>query len=382
MWEATLAQDIFYCLATREYNSLTVLLNKQAVSSYCFVFLLVQFFPIACFVDFKARCAWFQNHIYLGLGLAIDAQWWTWWNDCSGSAASSSLLLVFGPLGIQGCTWCIWWSWLSTSDSFISQSLEDLIRCSHILWHKLNAVWASVFHLLAAAECGHGKTKASSAGCVIVVASVFLWMDGAAVLETGLCFSLKLSCVTQWNFPSTMIPDFWNWFWQRRWICDISARIYEILFSAVANSFVVPAVTMGFIKNRNPALCSLPSSAQSFFEFWSWRPEMSNANAAAKVFRPLVLSLFFSLFILSISGFQSASKPCTPTPVSPIGLNAPVSITSITFAGFQVSPLLSASRHYLQHKDCTVCLTIRCLHFERLHASLPPGERKDQVLNI
>lgn len=150
------------------------------------------------------------------------------------------------PLGILGCTWCIWGSRLSTRDSFISQSLEDLIRCSHILWHKLNAFWASVFHLLAAAECEDGKTKASSAGCVIVVASVFLWMDGAAVQETGLCFSLKLSCVTQWNFPSTMIPDFWNWFWQRRWICDISARIYEILFSAVANSFMVSAVTMGF----------------------------------------------------------------------------------------------------------------------------------------
>lgn len=92
---------------------------------------------------------------------------------------------------------------------------------------------------------------------------------------------------------------------------------------------------------------------------------MSNANAAAKVFGFLLLSLFLSFFY-SVS--QLVSVPLQTLHITLLlpGDIALVSLTSLTFAGFNVPPPLSASQKYLQHKDHIVCLTIRCLNFEWL----------------
>lgn len=132
--------------------------------------------------------------------------------------------------------------WLSTRDNFTSESLRDLISCTRVLWHRLNASWTWVFFSLAAAECGLGKTKASSAGCLCCC--ICLSLDGRSV---RLLLFGRLFCTLLWSFhASCSETSLQRWFltseigfWQRRWICDISVRIYEILFSAAANSFVV-----------------------------------------------------------------------------------------------------------------------------------------------
>ena len=102
---------------------------------------------------------------------------------------------------------------------------------------------------------------------------------------------------------------------------------------------------------------------------------MSNANAAAEQFGPLLLPLFFLSFY-SVSQLLSVAPPETLhitacTCFSRGGRDALMSLTSITFAGLHVSAPQSASQNHLRHNGRIVRFTIRCLNFEWLPESLP-----------
>ena len=90
----------------------------------------------------------------------------------------------------------------------------------------------------------------------------------AAVKGRLFCILLLTShaslSVRKRNFPSTMIPDFWNECWQRRWIRDISVRSYGIPFSAAAPIHLwFRLLIRDFFARINLALCCLAVSTHA-----------------------------------------------------------------------------------------------------------------------
>lgn len=78
---------------------------------------------------------------------------------------------------------------------------------------------------------------------------------------------------------------------------------------------------------------------------------MSNANAAAEVLESLLSVSILLFFCQSVGCRAPPETPHPSVPVPPRGYNTPVSVSSITFAGFCVSQRLSAFQKHLQHKD-------------------------------
>lgn len=174
-----------------------------------------------------------------------------------------------------------------------------------------------------------------------------------------------------------MSPDFWNWFWQRRWICDISVRIYETFSSAAVPSHLwFRLLIWHFFKNINPALRSVAFSAQSFFFFFSSSAHQLKAwNVKCKcsweaIWTLTAVSVFLLLLFRQSAAFCAPPNPAHSYLFLPEDAALHVSLTSITFCWL---PCVTRG---------TKTLTIRCLNFEQLLASLPQCWRKDQVLNI
>lgn len=228
------------------------------------------------------------------------------------------LTRVLWQSGIRGCTWQNWWHWLSTRDNFISESLRDLISCTRVLWHKLNASWTWVFFLLAAAECGHGKTKASSAGCHCCCICLFL--DGRSI--HSLLFG-RLFCILLWSFHASCSETS-----LQRWFPTSEIGFGKDDESATSQSgfmrySFLPQPThlwfrlliWDFFKNIYPALCSLAFSTQSFYSSSAEGLKCQMQMQLQKYLDPYCCLCFSPPFILSISCFQCASKLCTPLPV-------------------------------------------------------------------